>query len=100
MPGLVVLIVYALAVARVTRLVTDDKLTAAPRARLAEHLSQGGHPMLLYLIGCRWCASVWISAIAAPLAYYGGQTPWLIIPALALAFSMITGLLSEVESAP
>lgn len=131
-PGVLVL-VYALAVARVTRLITADKLTEAPRRWLAvrlwtpripsgdvqrlqrdnwywakrsarevrRHLAAEWYdagaepPLLVYLLTCGWCASIYVAAVAAPLAYFWGASPWLFVPALALAFSYVTGKLGE-----
>jgi hypothetical protein len=135
------LAVYALAVARATRLVTSDRITEAPRrwlsirlwartvnvatarswadmhlhrhdqghestAALAEvrrlvaagRLDAGGDPPLgVYLLSCPWCASIWLGAAAAPLWYWLGSSPWLLVPAVALAFSYVTGFLASKE---
>jgi hypothetical protein len=139
-PALIVL-VYALAVARVTRLVTADKITERLRTRLMVTLwartipaeeagiyaarrypgHDAGHestlqlgqvqkvmaiermqdeaeaPLPVYLLGCPWCASIYVAAVAAPLAYFWGASPWLFVPALALAFSYVTGFLAGKE---
>lgn len=131
-PGMIVL-VYALAVARVTRLITADRLTEAPRRRIAvrlwgRHISdadvakrytgmaaQGHHatarrwmaeerldgraepPLSVYLLTCPWCASIYVAAVAAPIAYWWGTAPWFLVPALALALSHVTGLLAKGE---
>lgn len=124
--------VFALAVARVTRLVTVDRITEAPRrwliARLwAPHVYEGevrrrwpaasgtpaevrqgqrvvalerfdadGDPPLgAYLVTCPWCVSTYVGAAVAPLWYLLGTSPWLLIPAAALAFSHVTGFLSS-----
>jgi hypothetical protein len=127
------LLVYALAVARVTRLVTSDRITEAPRRRLSiwlwakavpdpdvqmiqfanaywakqpaevvkrhiamERFDDGADPpLLVYLIGCPWCVSIYVGAVAAPLVYFLGASPWLLVPALALAFSYVTGYLAQ-----
>jgi hypothetical protein len=46
---------------------------------------------------------LWISVAVAPAAYaavpavyWQGTDPWTVVPALALAFSMVTGMLSGV----
>lgn len=129
------IVVYALAVARVTRLINADKLTEGPRRRLAvrlwaplipagdvqerrtstwymrdaadvdvrrrlayERYDDGAEqPLRVYLLTCPWCASVYVAAVAAPLAYFWGSSPWLFVPALALAFSYITGWLAGKE---
>jgi hypothetical protein len=118
-PGVLVL-VYALAVARVTRLIAADKITEKPRLQLEAALWKryraklerqfGGPgslanvsngsldtPLPVYLLTCRWCASMYVAAVAAPLAYLWGESPWLFVPALALAFSHVTGLLAKGE---
>lgn len=129
---LALIVVYALAVARVTRLVVEDRITEAPRERLARwlwarsipkldvsrrqprepHLPEreirriiarewstaGAEPPLsVYLLSCPWCASIYVAAVAAPLAYFWGASPWLLVPALALAFSYVTGFLAGKE---
>lgn len=123
-------VIYALAVARVTRLITDDRLTETPRGRLSSWLwwrswwgRRGGYyrreygdtaeataredlanlrssldvPLPVYLLTCRWCASVYVGAVAAPIAYWWGTAPWFLVPALALAFSYVTGWLAAKE---
>lgn len=106
-----ILFVYALAVARVTRLVTSDRLTEHPRLSLEARLwaryrrsvlipPEVGNedldpPLSVYLVTCPWCVSIYVAAVAAPVAYFWGDRPWLFVPALALAFSHITGLLAK-----
>lgn len=123
---LAALLVYALAVARVTRLINEDVLLDGPRDRLVSWAwarRYGGHlvnaraedgsplgqlpmwraaqangavePKLAYLITCPWCASIYVGAVAAPLWYWLGSSPWLLVPAAALAFSYVTGYLAQ-----
>lgn len=123
---LAALIVFALAVARVTRLVNEDVLLKGPRERLVawawgrrygrqpvaarseDGASLGQMPMwqaakangaiepqLAYLITCAWCASIYVGAVAAPLWFWLGTSPWLLVPAVALAFSYVTGFLAQ-----
>lgn len=136
MPTALVLLVYALAVARVTRLVNQDRVTEGLRQRLVDWLwmrhwtpaariavrNGGCHaddgrpladvracarlyaqrvqeqdaepPLLVYLVTCPWCVSIYVGAVAAPLIWFWGSSPWLAIPALALALSQVTGLLA------
>lgn len=131
----VIVFAYALAVARVTRLIADDKITDAPRRRLQVRLwvrhitddearrrytaqaasgpagmamakrwlaeerldNRAEPPLSVYLLTCPWCASIYVAAAAAPLAYFWGSSPWLLVPALALAFSYVTGWLAGKE---
>lgn len=88
-------VVYALAVARLTRLVTADKVFDFARNWLIGRLPDE-HPAA-YLVTCRWCTSVWIAAPAAAVWYLWGLQPWFLIPAAALAFSHLTGLLAGLE---
>ena len=122
MPSIIVLVVYALAVARVTRLITADRITQAPRERIATWLwwracsfcgkpgatgtptqqlklwrNTSEAPMLVDLLTCRWCMSIWVSVVAVPLVYLWGERPWMLWPALVLAFSYVTGLLAKLE---
>lgn len=133
------LLIYALAVARGTVLVTEDRITEAPRTwalaklkdrhwrefnrlakaemrriesspytpmpaedeaaltaagKLAEE--RQGNSYLEYLLTCPWCVSVWL-ALPAVIVWWNWPTePWSLGPAILLAFSMITGKLSQI----
>jgi hypothetical protein len=91
-------LVYALAVARVTGLVTVDTVTEPIRDWIVVRLDDAEGSLgarLAYLITCPWCASVWIGAVAAPIVYNWGSSPWLLVPALALALSFVAGATSN-----
>lgn len=94
-PTITILAVYALAVARLTRLVTTDRITAAPRATLLRRIPE--QHLAAYLITCDWCASIWIAAAAAPAIWWFSGRPWLLVPALGLALSYVTGRLAATE---
>ena len=131
------LLVYALAVARGSVLVTEDRITEAPRrwaleklrrrywrkfnqlsAEARVHIEAGrlipdemkaalnaeathasaaeGSGYLEYLLTCQWCVSVWL-ALPAVIVWWNWPTePWSLGPAILLAFSMITGKLSQI----
>ena len=94
----VLLVVYALAVARFVGIVTLDTITEPLRDRIVVALDDtegSAGAWIAKLITCPWCASIWIGAFAAPIVYNWGSSPWLIVPALALAFSFIAGALSN-----
>jgi fatty acid desaturase len=92
-----VLLIAALAVARITRLITTDYLTGGIRAKLIARW--GTDSPWSYLITCQWCASIWVSLAAAPVVWWWGDTPWVMLPALVLAFSQCAGLLSRGDDA-
>jgi hypothetical protein len=98
MTDAVPLLVYALAVARVTGLITTDTITESARNALIGWLDDRPRTLGAFvatLITCPWCASVWVAAVAAPLAWLWGYEPVLLVPALALAFSQVTGMISN-----
>jgi hypothetical protein len=97
------LLVYALATARLSALATGtDEITAPPVLWLIEKINpaklEGGWRFTAaYGVTCMWCASVWIGLLlVAPIAFWHGSSPWAMVPALGLAFSQVTGLLSGV----
>ncbi len=94
-PVFLIYAIYALAVARATRLVAEDKILERPRIWALARLPEDS--LIGYLLTCRWCVSVWLSLPAAAVAVLWGSKPWFLIPATALAFSHITGLLVRAE---
>lgn len=97
MPGPLPIAIYLLAFARLVVLLVQDTITAGPRERLAVALKERGHDMLAYLVLCPWCVSVWLALPAAPVIYAYGNSPWLLMPALALALSAAAGVLARVK---
>lgn len=88
----VTLLVGALAVHRLTRLVTEDELTAPLRNAAAGRNPEG---RLAYLVRCPWCASPYVAAGWALLAV---TAPTIAAPVGAvLAWSSVTGLLASME---
>lgn len=93
-PDWLLLLIYALAVARVTGLVVADTITEPIRDRIIGWLDDtpgSAGEWFASLITCPWCAGMWISLVAAPLVWFWGDSPVMLIPALALAFSQVTG---------
>lgn len=89
------LLIYALAVARVTGLIVADSLTEGIRDGIIDRLDDRPNTAGSYLatlITCPWCAGMWVSLVAAPLVWFWGDSPVMLIPALALAFSQVTGM--------
>jgi hypothetical protein len=98
MPGLsVVYAIYLLAFARLVVLITADMITTRPRDAFVTALKDRGHHMLAYLFLCPWCISIWLAIPAAPIIYAYGDSPWLFVPALALALSAAAGALARVK---
>lgn len=79
--------------ARVTRLVTDDRIAAPVRARVLGW--RGAESEWAYLVSCPWCLGLWVSILVAVLAYVSGGAAWFTIPALAGTISYLYGLLAS-----
>jgi hypothetical protein len=82
----------ALATARLTRLVTDDVIFDAPRAFIQRHGSDG----VAFMVTCPWCASIYVSGAVAGVTYAWHQFWPVQIALLALASSMLTGVLAQI----
>lgn len=94
LPAWLTLALYALATARVTGLITQDQLTSAPRVWATKRL--GRREQLIYLLHCPWCVSIYVGAAAAIVWYTVGNHPVPVVLAALLAFSQITGMISNV----
>jgi hypothetical protein len=90
----VALVVMALAVARLTGLITEDKITEGIRERLLDRLDEDSK--LAYLITCPWCVSIYLAIPAAVLVWWHSDNPVAMIPAIVLAFSQIAGSLASI----
>lgn len=91
----VLLIVYALAVMRVTGLIYADSITEGARDALLVWLDDRPGTLgafIAELIKCPWCVSIWVGGVAAPLVWFWGDHPVMLVPAIALAFSQVTGM--------
>jgi hypothetical protein len=71
--------------------------TARREAR-KRRLDGGEPPLGAYLVTCPWCVSTYVALVAAPIWYWLGSNPWLLVPAAALAMSYVTGFLSSKEA--
>lgn len=91
----ITLLIAALATARITRLVTRDRITHAGRRRLLNRLDQDG--LLAYLIVCDWCVSVYTGAGVASAGALAGLWSWAWVVPLTLAFSYTAGWLASKE---
>lgn len=98
LPDFVLLLVYGLAHARVTGLVVADSITEPARDALISWLDDRPATLgaaIATLITCPWCAGMWLAFAAAPLVWFFGDSPVMLIPALALAFSQLTGMTNQ-----
>ena len=91
----ITLLVAALVTARLTRLVTTDKITQAPRRWVLLRLDPDS--LLAYLIVCDWCVSFYTGVGVAAAGVVTGQWSWHWAPALVLAFSYVAGWLASKE---
>ncbi|SCF78877.1 hypothetical protein GA0115259_1025513 [Streptomyces sp. MnatMP-M17] len=86
------LVLAALATARLTRLITVDRITEAPRNWVIRQLPR--ESLLSYLLVCSWCSSVYAGAGVGAAWWAWGAERWFVAVCAALAFSHITGWLS------
>lgn len=87
------LVVYVLVVARLTRLVTTDKITEPLRAKVVDRF--GAQSLTTFLLHCPWCAGWWVAAILALPAAWVAGLPWWWAPALAFAASQVVGMMAR-----
>lgn len=79
-------------VLRVTRFLNSDVLFEPVRERIDHRFGEASK--IAYLVSCPWCASIYVAAAVAPLAYYAGEHPAFVIAAAMATFSYVTGLIS------
>lgn len=101
---LTILLITALATARLTRLVTIDKFCEPFRNWVIT--KNGDDGWLTYLVFCPYCLSVWIAAALTPLAWFLtsapdtlGITTWAGLPLTALAVSYLAAIIVTKENA-
>jgi len=97
-------VIDALAIYRLTRLVTRDTITEGLRETIEKEIqtmvssgltTQKNADKIVYLMGCDWCMSIWVAAFAYTLRKY--------VPAVwdtlkyVLAASAVTGALASQE---
>lgn len=89
------LVIAALAVARLTRLVTTDRITERPRNWVLQRLK--AESLTAYLIVCDWCASFYVGLGVAAVGGLAGLWTWAWTVPLGLAFSYVAGWLASKE---
>lgn len=88
----------ALAVARMTRLVTQDEITRPLRGMVLRRLNDENpvHLKLAYLLECPWCVSIWVGAavFSAVAMWPGSVVLWIALSTFAA--SQITGTIGDI----
>ena len=88
------LVVLAIgATVRLTRLVTADYLGHTIRERLTDRWGEDSHRA--YLIGCDYCASMYLAPIVATVTVLWGDNRVILIGLLALTASQVAGMLGK-----
>lgn len=101
-----ILVLYVLACARVTKLINSDvvfdpiRLAAARRARNTEasESEKRRWATLTYFLECAWCVGMWICLAGAyPVVRLIGWPAWALVP-VALAASYLIGVASPLAA--
>lgn len=90
MPDLWTCLLALGAAARLTRLITDDRITAPLRALVIR--ARGPESELAYLVQCPWCLGLWMSGAVTAAAFLAHGAVWFTAPALALTISYLYGI--------
>ena len=90
---LLVLIVAMLAVARLTILMVDDRLTIRYRQWTVKRWGEESMPA--YLSHCHWCTSIWIAAPIMPAAVLFPNR-WVLAALSIPVASLVAGLIGKV----
>ena len=87
-------LILALAVHRLTRLVTTDMVTERIREKIWSKYPphKGG---IGYLITCTWCSSIWVASLV--FSMYKISTEPVIFVCSILSLSSAAGLISRIE---
>ena len=84
------LVIYVLAVMRLTKLINSDIILDPIRIRIARRF--GPNSTLVYVLNCPWCVGMWIAlAGAIPTVWVLGLA-WLWVIPLGLACSQLVGM--------
>lgn len=91
---LIIIVGWYLAVARVTYLITQDRITEDGRIWFMHRVGVNG--MLAYLVNCSWCVSFWVALLSTPVAVYMADRTWPQAILFALGASYFTGMMSAI----
>lgn len=90
------MILWVLALMRVTRLINADEITDP--IRLAIMRRTGPESKWSYFVQCPWCVSMWLGVPTAALMVWWMDASWWWVPLLGLAGSHLTGLAAQLDS--
>jgi hypothetical protein len=91
---IICLVVAALAVARLSMLITQDQLTIGIRQRVVNRF--GEVSKITYLFHCDWCMSMWLAIPIMPLVA-AWPNRWVLAAMFVPAASLVAGLLSKLR---
>ncbi|UYL88119.1 membrane protein [Gordonia phage Evaa] len=94
--SILVLVIYVLAVMRVTRLLNYDTVLDGPRVALMKIF--GRDSAVVYFFGCPWCVGFWVALATAIVPVLIIGWPWWALIALALATSHLVGLFAGLSA--
>ena len=93
----VLLLIYALALARIAGFIVLDEIFDTPRKKILERLDDREWSLGWFVTGwltCPWCVGVPLVAAALPVIWFHSQNPLVLIPALGLALAQVVGMTS------
>lgn len=90
-----ILLLWALALMRLTRLINADELTDPLRLWIMRRT--GPESKWSYFVQCPWCVSMWLGFATAAFPVWLTGVSWWWLPLLALAGSHLTGLLAQLD---
>lgn len=91
----VTLVLLALAVARLTRVVVADEVTAPLREAIVKRLGDPDTSKLSYLVHCPWCTGFWLSIPATVITYHlQGHIWWTLLLTIG-AVSHVAGAIAD-----
>jgi hypothetical protein len=93
-PDLSIIALVALATARLTGLVVEDKITEPMRNWVVKHTKDDSK--VAYLLFCPWCVSIYAGAALATVVYFAYGSGLVYIGLLALAASQVAGMVSGI----
>ena len=107
MPSPLVLLLYTLAVARLTTIITTDEISRPGRKALLRRFNptKKTHRLAVYLLGdaedgtangCPWCVSIWVGTLTAPIVWALQSSPYALVPLMALTASQVTGMIFRI----